>query len=131
MQGDSANCPVSEEYRVWNSAPRTVVKNLVHAAEVPEEAWGMNRCLAIPGQSVRVGDMVQAMTNVAGSNAAGRITWEADPFIQKICEGWPQGMKTDKAIRIGFHQDKGFEDNIRWFLEDDVQPQFRQSGKPD
>ena len=76
---------------------------------------------AIPGQSVRVGDMVQAMTNVAGSNAAGLITWNEDKFIQKICEGWPQDMKTDKAIRLGFHQDKGFEDNIRWFLEDDIQ----------
>ena len=121
LQGESANCPVSEDYRVWNSAPRTVVKNLVHAAEVPEDAWGMNRCLAIPGQSVRVGDMVQAMTNVAGSNAAGRITWNEDKFIQKICEGWPQDMKTEKAIRLGFHRDKGFEDNIRWFLEDDIQ----------
>ena len=29
-------------------------------------------------------------------------------------------MKTEKAIRLGFHQDKGFEDNIRWFLEDDI-----------
>ena len=131
LQGDTANCPVSEDYRVWNSAPRTVVANLVHAAAVPEDAWGMNRCLAIPGQSVRVGDMVQAMTNVAGSNAAGLITWNEDPFIQKICEGWPQDMKTDKAIRLGFHQDKGFEDNIRWFLEDDIQLQSQRSGKPD
>ncbi|MEM7268200.1 MAG: D-erythronate dehydrogenase [Pseudomonadota bacterium] len=120
LQEETANCPVGEDYRVWNSAPRTVVSNLVHAAEVPEEDWGMNRCLAIPGQSTPVGEMVQAMTNVAGSNAAGRITWEKDPFIEKICMGWPQNMKTEKAIRLGFHQDQSFEDNIRWFLEDDI-----------
>ncbi|MEX2518813.1 MAG: D-erythronate dehydrogenase, partial [Paracoccaceae bacterium] len=57
LQGESANCPVSEDYPIWNSAPRTVVANLVHAAEVPEEDWGQNRCLALPGQTNTVREM--------------------------------------------------------------------------
>lgn len=120
LQGEEANCPVSEDYPIWNSAPRTVVANLVHAAEVPAEDWGENRCLAIPGQTNTVAEMVRAMTNVAGSNAAGLITWKPDPFVQKICDGWRAHLNPQKAIRLGFHRDKGFEDNIRWFLEDDV-----------
>lgn len=120
LQGESANCPVSEDYEMWCSAPRTVVANLVHAAEPSEEAWGENCCLSIPGMKHTVREMVDAMTSVAGSNAAGMITWNPDPFVQKICNGWRANLKTDKAIRLGFHQDVSFEDNIRWFLEDDI-----------
>ncbi|MEM7544085.1 MAG: D-erythronate dehydrogenase [Pseudomonadota bacterium] len=120
LQGETANCPVSEDYPIWNSAPRTVVSNLVHAAEVPEEDWGQNRCLAIPGQTNTVREMVDAMTNVAGTNAAGRITWNPDPFVQKITDGWRAYLNPAKALRLGFHQDSGFENNIRWFLEDDI-----------
>lgn len=120
LQGESANCPVSEDYPIWNSAPRTVVANLVHAAEVPEEDWGQNRCLAIPGQTNTVREMVDAMTSVAGSNAAGLITWNPDPFVQKICDGWRAHLNPAKAIKLGFHQDQSFEDNIKWFLEDDI-----------
>lgn len=120
LQGEEANCPVSEDYPIWNSAPRTVVSNLIHAAEVPEEAWGQNRCLAIPGQTNTVREMVDAMTRVAGSNAAGLITWKPDPFVQKICDGWRAYLNPEKALRLGFHRDRSFEDNIRWFLEDDI-----------
>lgn len=120
LQGETANCPVSEDYPIWNSAPRTVVKNLVHAAEVAEEDWGQNRCLAIPGQTNTVRQMVDAMTSVAGTNAAGLITWNPDPFVQKITDGWRAHLNPAKALRLGFHQDSGFADNIRWFLEDDI-----------
>ncbi|MFN3259889.1 MAG: D-erythronate dehydrogenase [Pikeienuella sp.] len=120
LQGEEANCPVSEEYPIWNSAPRNVVANIAWAAEIPEEEWGQNRCLAIPGQTNTVREMVDAMTRVAGSNAAGRITWKPDPFVQKICAGWRAHINPAKALRLGFRQDATFEDNIRWFLEDDI-----------
>ncbi len=120
LQGEPANCPVDEDYPIWWSAPRIVVKNLVHAAEVPEEAWGQNRCLAIPGRTATVREMVDAMTRVAGSNAAGLITWNPDPFVQKICAGWRAHINPAKALRLGFAQDRSFEDNISWFMEDDI-----------
>lgn len=120
LQGETANCPVDPDYPIWNSAPRTVVANLIHAAEVPEEAWGQNRCLAIPGQTNTVREMVDAMTRVAGPEPARLIIWEPDPFVQKICEGWRAYLNPAKALRLGFRQDRSFEDNIRWFLEDDI-----------
>ena len=97
-----------------------MVANIAWAAEIPEEEWGQNRCLAIPGQTNTVREMVDAMTRVAGSNAAGRITWKPDPFVQKICAGWRAHINPAKALRLGFRQDSTFEDNIRWFLEDDI-----------
>lgn len=123
LQGETANCPVRDDYPIWHSAPRTVVSNIVHAAEVPTAAWGENRCLALPGLSNTVREMVDAMTAIAGPEPAARITWEPDPFIQGICDGWSGNvnpMNPAKALRLGFAQDRSFEDNIRWFLEDDI-----------
>ena len=69
LQGETANCPVAEDYPIWSSAPRTVVANLVHAAEVPAADWGENRCLAIPGLTATVREMIDAMTAVAATRA--------------------------------------------------------------
>jgi nucleoside-diphosphate-sugar epimerase len=120
LQGEVANCPVDEDYPIWSSAPRTVVANLVHAAEVPAADWGENRCLAIPGLTATVREMIDAMTAVAGAEPASRITWNPDPAVQTICKGWRAFFNPVKALRLGFHQDKLFEDNIRWFMEDDI-----------
>ena len=60
------------------------------------------------------------MTAVAGPEPATRITWNPDPAVQAICAGWRAYLNPAKAIRLGFHQDRSFEDNIQWFLEDDV-----------
>jgi len=38
MQGNAANCPLGRDYKVWHTAPRTIIDNLVHAASVPAEA---------------------------------------------------------------------------------------------
>lgn len=122
LQGEAANCPVAEDYPIWSSAPRTVVANLVHAAEVPAAEWGENRCLAIPGLTATVREMIDAMTAVAGPEPASHITWDPDPAVQAICAGWRAYLNPEKAIRLGFAQDQTFQDNIRWFLEDDVRP---------
>lgn len=120
LQGETANCPVADDYPIWSSAPRTVVANLVHAAEIPEADWGENRCLAIPGLTATVREMIDAMTAVAGTAPESRITWNPDPAVQTICKGWRAYLNPQKAIRLGFHQDQSFEDNIRWFIEDDI-----------
>ncbi|MGB0411762.1 MAG: D-erythronate dehydrogenase [Pikeienuella sp.] len=120
LQGETANCPVAEDYPIWSSAPRTVVANMVHAAEVKAAAWGENRCLAIPGLTATVREMIEAMTAVAGAEPASRITWNPDPAVQAICSGWRAHLNPAKALQLGFAQDTSFEDNIRWFLEDDI-----------
>ncbi|MEM9010992.1 MAG: D-erythronate dehydrogenase [Pseudomonadota bacterium] len=119
LQGEAANCPVGPDYPVWHSAPRTVVTNLIHAAEIDGAAFGPNRCLNLPGRTDTIGEMIAAMTTVAGPEAAERITWESDPAIERIVRGWRGRFAPEKALRLGFAADRSFADNVRWFLEDD------------
>ena len=94
---------------------------LIHAAEVPAEALGMNRCFALPGRTHLIGDMVEAMRRVAGDAPVGLIRWEPDRSVQKIVLGWKAHFNPAKALALGFVRDDGFEDNIRFFLEDDIE----------
>ncbi len=121
LQGHEATCPVGPDYPHWYLSPRRCIENLIIAAEVPAEALGQDRCFALPGRTHRIGDMVEAMRRVAGDAATGLIRWEPDPEVQKIVLGWKAHFNPVKALALGFVRDDSFEDNIRFFLEDDIE----------
>jgi len=121
LQGKEAICPVGPDYPHWYLSPRRCVENLVHAAEVPAEAFGMNRAFALPGKTHRIGDQVEAMGRIAGPEVKKLVRWEPDPQIQKIVLGWKGFFNPQKALKMGFKADDSFEDNIRFFLEDDIE----------
>lgn len=120
MEGRNSNCPVGRDFPVWHSAPRTVVANLIHAGEVPGKEFGTNRNINLPGRTDTIGEMIDAMTAVFGPEAEARITWDADPVIEKIVTGWRAHCRPGKGARLGFQADKDFADTVRWFLEDDI-----------
>lgn len=120
MQGDVSNCPVNRDFPLWHTAPRTVVANLVKAAEIPAADFGFNRNLNLPGRTDTVGEMIDAMTQVFGPEAEARITWDKDPVIEKIVMGWRSFFEPKRAIEMGFEVDQSFSDSVRYFLEDDI-----------
>lgn len=121
LQGQPSNCPVSKDFHVWHTAPRTIIENLLHAAQVEGAAFGPNRNINLPGRTDTIGEMIAAMTRVAGPEAEARITWNSDPVIEGIVLGWRNRFAPDKGLRLGFKADETFEDSVRWFLEDDRQ----------
>lgn len=120
MEGRSANCPVDRDYPVFHTAPRTVIQNLVHAAEVEGASFGFNRNINLPGRTDTIGEMISAMETVAGPEPVARITWERDPAVEAITKGWRGRVRHDKGLRLGFVADTSFEQSVRWFLEDDI-----------
>jgi len=120
LQGQPSNCPVGRDFPLWHCSPRTMVRNLLHAAETPAEDWGQNRCLATPGLTNTIGEMIDAMTRVAGPKPESLITWNADPWMEGIVRQFRARVITGKADRLGFMRDASFEDSVRYFLEDDI-----------
>lgn len=121
LQGQAAVCPVEADYTHFFMSPRVCVANLVHAAGVPAHAFGPHRSVLLPGQTYRIGDMVEAMTRVAGEGPAQRIRWERDPAVEAIVLGWKARFDTGRGTALGFVSDTGFEDHIRAFLEEDIE----------
>lgn len=121
LQGKEAVCPVNPDYPHFYLSPRRCIENLIHAAEVEAAALGMNRCFVLPGRTHRIADMVEAMRRVAGDAPVKLIRWQPDPEVQKIVLGWKAFINPTKALKLGFKADASFEDNIRFFLEEDVE----------
>ncbi|MFQ5624502.1 MAG: D-erythronate dehydrogenase [Paracoccaceae bacterium] len=121
LQGREAVCPVGPDYAHWYLSPRRVIDNLIHSAGIDAADMGQNRCFALPGRTYTIGEMVEAMRAVAGDGPCNLIRWEDDPETRKIVVGWRARFNPRKALKLGFQRDESFADNIRYFLEDDLE----------
>jgi len=120
LQGVSANCPVDPDFNHYYLSPRKCVENLIKGAELSEESLGLNRCMPMPGRVWTIAQMVEAMTAVAGAEPAKLITWERQPELEPILKGWRMDIRAERGLDLGLSADESFEDNIRYFLEDDL-----------
>jgi nucleoside-diphosphate-sugar epimerase len=120
LQGEEAVCPVDADYALWYCSPRKVTENLVRCAEIDAAAFGENRAFALPGRVATIGDMVEAMRRIAGEEPVSRIRWEKDPVIHGIVTRWRPYINPQKGRALGLTADESFEDNVRYFLEDDI-----------
>ncbi|HTZ35681.1 MAG TPA: D-erythronate dehydrogenase [Stellaceae bacterium] len=118
--GKDAVCPVAPETVMALASPRRVVAALAHALDLPGEALGADRSLQVPGFSVSVGEMAEALRRAAGDAAYRRIAWQPDPAIQRIISSWPMALATPRADRLGFERDSGIDEVVRFFIEDDL-----------
>jgi nucleoside-diphosphate-sugar epimerase len=120
LAGQEAICPVGRDAAMYILSPRRVVEALIRAFELPPEAFGMTRMLTLPGITVSVGEMVDALREVAGERVAGRVKWQPDPRIQKIVAGWPAAFDARRASAMGFKADPDFASIIRAHVEDEL-----------
>src|SRR5712691_10062960 len=128
LAGQDAVCPVTPETVMALASPRRIVEGLVHALDLPGEAFGASRSLQLPGFSVAVGEMATALRRAGGEAAYARIRWQPDPQIQRIVSGWPQALQTPRADQLGFARDRDIDEVIAAFIEDDLPTQKRLVG---
>jgi D-erythronate 2-dehydrogenase len=123
LAGKEAVCPVSPDLVMALASPRRVVAALHRAHELPGEAFGANRSLQLPGFSVSVGEMVEAVRRAGGPEAHGRIRWQHDPQIEAIVASWPQALAAPRATALGFAADADIDEAVQAFIEDDLETQ--------
>ena len=99
---------------------RRVVDALIRAFELPPEAFGMTRMLTLPGITVSIGAMVDALEQVAGERVAARVKWQPDTTIQRIVAGWPTAFDARRARAMGFQADPDFASIVRAHIEDEL-----------
>lgn len=116
LNGESAICPVDTALSLWLSGPKTVTENLVYALSIPAEKFGYTRTLNLPGITVTVQAMIDALEQVAGKGAIAHIHHQPDPAITAIVASWPSKFDTAQALHLGFTQDQDFATIIRDFI---------------
>ena len=113
LAGETAVCPVSPDTLMWLMSPSCAIGNLLHGQSLEPEALGNARVINMPGLSISVGEMVDALERFAGAATAKRVRWEPDPNIARIVNSWPGRFATPRATGLGFKADANFADIIR------------------
>ncbi|MEL0197231.1 MAG: NAD-dependent epimerase/dehydratase family protein [Rhodobiaceae bacterium] len=115
LQGEPANVPVDTALRVVLNSPTGAVDGLMHAMSVTDDEWGAPLGLNLPGISVTVGEMVEALREVGGEEAVARLSFDRDEAIERIVSGWPTAAQSERAARLGFAADRPFIAAVRDF----------------
>ena len=120
LAGEPAVCPVSPDSVMYILSPRRVIEALLHALALPGDVFGPARMLTLPGISVSIGEVAEALVEVAGSKVADRIQWVPDAHIQQIVSGWLPAFDAKRARDLGFQPDKDITEIIQAHVEDEL-----------
>ena len=89
LQGDSVECPVEPTTEMYVLSPRRMVESFLHAHELPASSLGFNRAMFLPGITVPVSAMLDALKKAGGQGAVDKVKFVPDANIRRIVAGWP------------------------------------------
>ncbi len=119
LNGVAYDCPVGRDTGVWLLSPRRVVEAFIHAHDLPASAWGSNRVLNLPGITVSVAQMLEALAKISGAQVPKRVAFKLEARIEAIVAGWPVRFETPRALAMGFKADTGIDAVIRDYIADE------------
>lgn len=118
LNGQECSLPVSRDLEVWICSPRTVIKNLIIARDIPKDKFPGTRIANIPGITVTVQQMVEALRAVGGDEAVKLVRNEKDEETEKIVLSWPTRLDISRAKKLGYAEDGPLEQTLREYIED-------------
>ncbi|MCW5748580.1 MAG: NAD-dependent epimerase/dehydratase family protein [Alphaproteobacteria bacterium] len=125
LTGVDVICPVTPQTVMAVLSPRRTVEAFVRAHNLEVDAFGPGRALLLNGINVTARELEEGMRRNAGNRRVGKVTWQHDPMIQRICDGWPQGIDSARARRLGFETDRDLDEIVRHFIADDLDEQMK------
>ena len=113
LAGQEAVLPVARALRLHLASPEAALGYLLHAAALRQEALEGETTITLPGVSVTAGEMVEALSRIAGPQVAALVREARDPAIEAIVASWPGEIRTPRALALGFAPDAGFDDLVQ------------------
>jgi hypothetical protein len=101
---------------MWVLSPGKAVESMIRCVELERAALGDWPILNLPGLSVSIRDMVDALTEVCGAEVAARIDWVPDARIERIVRSWPDACDPSRGHQLGLEADRNFADVIRAYI---------------
>lgn len=118
LAGVEAVCPVDPATGVWITSPRFAVQGLIAAFETPTEKWSGRTAMNLPGLSVRVSQMIEALQRQAGAAVAARVRVQIEATISRIVGGWPWRFNPTRARALGLTGPAEMDDIIAEYIAD-------------
>lgn len=120
LNGKESVCPTRLDVALWLTSPKTVVKNIAHAAMVPNDVLGKWRCVNMPGFSATVKEMLDALEVVGGKKALSLVRFERDPRVEHLMESLPTDFDNTRALSLGFTVDQNFLEVVQAYVKEDL-----------
>lgn len=116
INGEEAICPVAPELSVVVASPDTVISNFVHGAMLDGKVFGEWRTVNFPALSIRVEEMLKSLEKMTDQKTRAKVIFKHDEAISRIVTSWPAAMNNAHALKLGFHEDKNFDDFIVQYM---------------
>ena len=120
LAGQKAACPVPPETLVALSSPARTIEGIIRAAQVTDQEWGPPTGVNLPALRTTVGEMAQALEQVAGKAATDLLDWSPDPAILRLVRTWPGNVAFDRARALGLEADAGFDAVVRDYIRENA-----------
>ena len=120
LNGEKAILPVSKDLELWICSPRTVVRNLILARDIPKEKFPGTRIVNLPGITVTIKEMLNALEVVGGDKILNLVEEKRDEEIEKIVLNWPTRLDTSRAKQLGYVEDGSIENTLKAYIDDYV-----------
>ncbi|MGA7339653.1 MAG: D-erythronate dehydrogenase [Terracidiphilus sp.] len=118
LNGKTATCSVPAETRVAITSPARTIDGLIAMAEAPRGALGGRTAVNMPALTVSVGEMLEALETLAGSQARTLVRFEPDAQIARIVGGWPAEFDNSRGLSLGLEPDPDFLSILRAYMDD-------------
>ena len=118
LNGQTSVCPVPLDTRLWLMSPARAIRNLIHGHELGSEQLTEGRVINMPGLSITVERMIDALRQTAGAQVAERIRLEPNQAIERIVGSWPGAFCATYSQDLGFTADERFTDVIEQFIHE-------------
>ncbi|NMY26123.1 SDR family oxidoreductase [Pseudomonas sp. WS 5021] len=118
LNGQPSVCPVPLDTRLWLMSPAQAIGNLIHGHELGGEQLVHGRVINMPGLSITVERMIDALRQTAGAQVAERIRMEPNQAIERIVGSWPGAFCATYSRDLGFTADEHFTDVIEQFIHE-------------
>src|ERR1700761_3379725 len=97
LHGQEAICPVPPETLVAIASPQRAIEGLLAGAEATPDAWGSRTAVNLPGLTVTVREMLEALEAAAGRAVRERVRFEENPAIARMIFGWATSFESARA----------------------------------
>ncbi|KAH6894570.1 hypothetical protein B0T10DRAFT_257306 [Thelonectria olida] len=115
LQGIPNVLPVGRDIGMWICSPATVVKNLVTVKDIPAEKFGSSRIVNLPGITVSVQDILDAVEEVGGKEALACVRDEVDAEVERLVRSWSAKFDVSRAYGLGLAADGELIEAVRAF----------------
>ncbi len=120
LNGQEAILPVPRSVVHTHASPRSAVGFLMRATEIDGETVGPRRNLTMPGVGVTVGEQIEALERVAGSNVVSLIREVPDEAVWSIVKNWPTRFEARRARELGFVAETSFDEIVKVYIEEEL-----------